>query len=349
MDVSHLPIELLQQILFYCTSVTDVVHMAAACHRFHKAFVASQKLAILHQVAEAEFGPLEDATQLVTHNDSQPINCHRNVPFSLALLKQIIVVGRIATRWEEIYPVMKWNHNSEDRRVLSNVERWRLRRAIYRIWLYNKAFHSRNFPRSSRNHPTVVRKRAELFRGWSLYALAEIEDVRRIIRDVLQNHVCPSNFTIQREYHKRFPDNDQPLLFNIHINYPPPSAPSPSQFQQYFHAVHQITPSNRSHNKYTAVPHAEIGAEGWGDEIPHYYVVEDMMKLDPSQVLWLRDNAPLKGQVERFVRGLGEWFENNGETLGETLEWKVEQAGVYLEDFQHELEDESYGVARDER
>lgn len=79
--------------------------------------------------------------------------------------------------------------------------------------------------------------------------------------------------------------------------------------------------------------------EGWGDEISQYYVVEDMSKCDPGQLLWLFEtvlgtgdesfeggwggcNAGFmgsKGMVEQFVMGLGEWFENNGETLVETV------------------------------
>ena len=52
-----------------------------------------------------------------------------------------------------------------------------------------------------------------------------------------------------------------------------------------------------------------------------------MLKLDPGQIVWLREHAPAKGMVEAFVRGLGEWFENNGETFAQTVEWVVAERG----------------------
>ncbi len=89
--------------------------------------------------------------------------------------------------------------------------------------------------------------------------------------------------------------------------------------------------------------------EGWGDEISQYYVVEDMLKLNPGQLMYLlagvngqigSHHASLgaghdglvgaKGLVEQFAAGLGEWFENNGETLKETIGRVVEDRG---EDF----------------
>ncbi len=56
-----------------------------------------------------------------------------------------------------------------------------------------------------------------------------------------------------------------------------------------------------------------------------------MLKLDPAQILWLRQNTFSKGQVEAFVKGLGDWFENNGETFGQTLEFVVGERGGLVE------------------
>lgn len=74
-----------------------------------------------------------------------------------------------------------------------------------------------------------------------------------------------------------------------------------------------------------STPYHEPGGEGWGDDIPHYYVVEDMQKLDPGQIIWLKENAPLKGMVESYINGKGDWFKNNGETFGQTLEWVLQE------------------------
>ena len=339
-----LPTELLQHVFRSCSAVPDVLNLASTCHRLHRTFNASQKLSILAHATEAQFGPLEDAVQLVTHNSSQAAHVVRHVPFSLSLLQQILVAGRVASRWEDIYPVKKWKYNFEHRRLLTDRERRRLRRAVYRLWLYDEAFHNRAYPRTSRLQRGIVLERTELLHNWSTSELAEIEDIRLVLREVLQNHVCPSNGTIQRKFRKRHPEAEQQLMFNIHLNYPPP----PTQFQQHFHSTHQVTSANKYYNKYSLVAQHELGAEGWGDEIPHYYVVEDMLKLDPGQILWLRDNAPLKGQVEMFVKGLGDWFEDNGETLGQTLAWVVGERGGDVEELKESIELHELGIVQED-
>ncbi len=344
MQFEDLATELVLQIFRSCTSVPDVLNLTATCSRFHKVFGASQKLPILFQAAEAQFGPLQDAIQLVTHNASQPAHLLRNVPFSLALLKQILKVGYVAKKWEDIYPLKKWKHDFQDRRLLSNDERYHLRRAIYRLWLYTSAFHNRSHPRNTRMLPYVVQDRAELLHSWNTAELAEIEDVRGVLRDVLQNHICPSNGTIQRKFRKRFPETDSQLLFNIHLNYPPP----PSAFEVHFHTSRHATADNKYLPKYQSTAYHDPGSEGWGDEIPHYYVVEDMLKLDPGQIIWLRENAPLKGMVEAFVKGLGEWFENNGETFGQTLEWVIVQRGGNAEELRESIRTGAMGIAVDD-
>lgn len=93
-------------------------------------------------------------------------------------------------------------------------------------------------------------------------------------------------------------------------------------------------------------PSHDMGAEGWGDDISHYYVIEDYMKLDPEQVLWLREHAPLKGMVEGYVRLLGSWFENNGATLGQTVDWVLEERGESGVEFKERIDAGGMGVAR---
>ena len=118
--------------------------------------------------------------------------------------------------------------------------------------------------------------------------------------------------------------------------------------------MHQVSSSPRTFfpdgMKYQATAFHEPGAEGWGDEIPHYYVVEDMLKLDPGQVMYLRENAPLKGMVQAFLQALGSggWFENNGETFGQTLEWVARERGDVIEDLRDAVEEGELGIVRSE-
>jgi F-box domain len=335
MQFHQLPNELVQKIFRSCSSIDDVFNLASTCHRFHKVSLhSSQKLIILSKAAEAQFGPLQDAIQVVTHNKSQAVHLMRDVPISIALLKQITRIGRVANRYEDIYPSKKWKHRYDERRLLSTEERYRLRRAIYRIWLYDKAFHNSYHPRESRNDPIVTYDRMRLLFNWDTRALAEIEDVRFIMRDLLENQICPSNGTIMRKFRKRFPDSrGHQLLFNIQI-----------KSEGVIRSHVQVTPANKAYTKFHPGTHYELGAEGWGDEIPHYYVVEDMLKLDPGQILWLRDNAPLKGQVKDFVGDLGDWFDNNGETFAQTLGKVVVERGGDWEDFKDGINDGEGGI-----
>lgn len=333
--------ELVAHIFSSCDSIADVTNLSSTCRRFHNVFVSSRRLPILASAADAEYGPLEDVFQLVTQNASQPPHIMRFVPLSDALLKQAVSVGRVAKQWEDLYPLKRWKEAPEDRRLLSTTESRTFRRALYRLWLYSAAFHNAAHPRYSRLQPLVLRERAELLHNWTNEELAEIEDVRQIIREMLRHKICPSNGTIQRKFRKRHPGANHQLCFNVHLNYPPPLTTAMPDIYQYRQTI-----QNDKMHKFRSTPTHDPGFEGWGDDIQHYYIVEDMLKLDPAQVLWLRDNAPLKVQVEKYVKGLGEWFDNNGETFGETVEWVLKARGEDIADFRADLKDGITGIAK---
>ncbi|OJJ43236.1 hypothetical protein ASPZODRAFT_154709 [Penicilliopsis zonata CBS 506.65] len=360
MMLAFLPPELLLQVFASCVSVLDVLNLAATSRHLRRVFqAASNRIPILMNVAEVEFGPVQDIIQLVTHNDSQPVHILREPPISDALLRQVVEFGRVAQRWEEMYPFKKWKVDFENRRSLGQLERFRLRRAVYRLWLYHRAFHVEAYDRFSRDRRHVVVDRARLLHNWTTGELAEIEDLRKIIHEVIENNICPSNGTIRRKFRKRFPETShQPL--NIHLNYPltTPSLTNglfaPSTEQHFFTAHPPPGPENdsfkrcfRFHTPISNDPGTDVWP-GWGDDIPHYYLVQDMMKLDPSQVLWLRSHAPLKDQVEAYVRTLGDWFRDNGETFGDTLRFVLEQRGENADEVHLMIDDRVLGIVQDD-
>lgn len=365
MNLLDLPTELLLQIFRSCTAISDVLHFASANRRLRRIFASSSKIPILMDVASVEFGPTHDIIQIITQNASQPAHLARGASLSDALLKQVVQIGRVAQKWEAIYPLKKWKSDYANRRVLTDDERFRLRRAIYRLWLYNRAFHTNQYDRFSRRLRSVVIERAQLLHNWSSWELAEIEDVRMVIQDVVQNHICPSNGSIQRKFHKRYPENTNPLSFNIHLNYPPerPNLSKGSYFgllenensnsdqifnNHYHNNITSSTAAKSSSSTFAAKLRSDLfhdpGQEGWGDEIPHYYIVQDMLKLDPAQVLWLRDHAPLKEHVEAYVHSLGEWFRNNGETFVDTLLWVMKERGEDPEELKIAIEECEMGI-----
>jgi hypothetical protein len=349
--------ELVTQVFFSCSTIPDVLALSCTCHRFRKIYASSQKLAILETAAEAQFGPLRDLTQLLTQNSSQPAHIARDVSFQGALLRQIMRAGRVAEKWCNIYPFKKWKYNYESRRLLTGEELYRLRRAIYRSWLYTRAFHNANTPRGLRSAPWMLQKRAALLHNWNMSELAEIADVNAVIREVVHSNICPSNGAIRRKFQKRHPDSHDPLLFNIHLNYPlsnpaQPRNPFDAQYTitnsshaSHFHSTSNYT-SRYAPSKFSLLPNHEIGAEGWGDD--NYYVIEDMLKLDPEQIIFLKENAPLKGMVEGYVKGLGDWFENNGETWVQTLEFVLAERGEDVGDFMGAIAEGHMGVAVNE-
>ncbi|EED21652.1 F-box domain protein [Talaromyces stipitatus ATCC 10500] len=352
-------------------SISDVVNLASTNRRLRQVFASSSRVTILMNVADAEFGPIHDIIQLITQNASQPAHLIRSASQSDALLKQVVRIGRVAQKWEVIYPLKKWKSDYENRRLLTDEERFRLRRAIYRLWLYNRAFHTSQYDRFSRRLRPVVVERSQLLHNWSTSELAEIEDVRMVIQDVVQNHICPSNGSIQRKFHKRYPENPNPLSFNIHLNYRPErsnlstgsyfglleNSSAISNYDSLFHnhyhssnASSSLSPWSKpsSSSTFAAKLRTDLfhdpGQEGWGDEIPHYYVVQDMLKLDPGEVLWLRDHAPLKEDVESYVHSLGDWFRNNGETFVDTLLWVMNERGEDVEGLKIAVEDCEMGI-----
>ena len=334
-----LPAETVTQIFLHAPTVSSALALSSTCHYFRKVYTSSKKLIILSQAVETQYGPLHDAIQLITHNSSQPAQLVRSAPLSEALVRSVVQVGQTAARWEELYPFKKWKSDFQNRRLLTDKERYLVRRALYRLWLFTRAFHTRTYSRMIRGSTESMRERAALLHNFNTDELSEMLDVHNVLRDTVGSNVCPSNGTIRRKFQKRFPESNYQLLFNIHLNYPPPSSFVPSG---YYHSSANM--ESKFHNKFTPSRHHEPGAEGWGDDILHYYVVEDMLKLDPEQILYLKDNCPYKAQVEGFTQNLGEWFTNNGETFCQTLGHVIYQRGGEMEELREAVRDGEAGV-----
>jgi hypothetical protein len=333
-----LPTEIITQVFLSLPSVDSAIALSSTCHHFRHVYRSSKRLLILTQAAEREFGPLNDITQILTQNPSQPAHIRRDVPISDALIKQIVSTGRVAQKYEEIYPFKKWKTDFASRRSLTSAERYNFRRALYRLWLFDSAFHNSSHVRFARSLPETMRERAALLHNFHSDELAEMLDVHLILRDVVANNVCPSNGRIRQKFHKRYPDSNHQLLFNIHLNYPPTSFVPDSEY------YNSNLASSKYHAKLTPSRFHEPGAEGWGDDIGHYYVVEDMMKLDPGQILLLKEHFPLKSQVEAYVATLGEYFVNNGETFSETVGFVIRQRGGDMAELKSAVEDGEAGI-----
>ncbi len=302
-------------ILRSCNSIADVVSLSGTCRRIHSMLSKSQKTLILYQVAEIEFGPLHDALQLLTLNNSQPAHFTRDPPPSDSLLRQIIKVGRVAKRWEDIYPFCKWESDYADRRLLSGDERYRLRRAVYRYWLYTHAFHTPAYPRTSRHIPQLVVQRTQLLQRWSTRELFEIDDFQVTLRALISSRIYPSGSTY---YTMCYGENG-------YLQTSSAKRPLTTAAQDLFHTSRDVHGADGQDGYFIE------NSMGWGDPITQYYIVEDLLKLDPGAILWLYDH-PQNWQVEGYLDSLGEWFCNNGDTFSETLACVLQRRDIDLTD-----------------
>ncbi|KAF2857165.1 hypothetical protein K470DRAFT_261054 [Piedraia hortae CBS 480.64] len=300
-----LPNELLSRIYHLLPTARSALSLSLASHFFRSIFLR-QQLTILATIIDRECGPFEDIIQLITLNESVPVHARRSAPLSLSLLKQAYDVGRVALRWEELYPFKKWRNEYASRRLLRRDERLALRRAVYRLWTYAKAFHNQHHVRTMRNHVDYVEERAKLLRAWDTQQLAHMYDLfENVLKETVRWNVCPSNGRLLAK-----------------------SLPCHYRCRLWTH-------------------HDELLLQGWGDEITHYYVVEDMMKLDPQQILFLSDSRLSRRGVEAYIKTAcqGEWFGNNGETFSETLAHVLSQRGEDIGEVKRAIDDGMLGIA----
>lgn len=351
MALSNLPNEITVQILQSCSSISDVLALAATCRHLRTVLNSpSNRLTTLYEVAEAQFGPLEEAIRVLTFNDSQPAHVVRPTPpRSLPLLEQILELGHVANAWADMYPMKKWRkEESVLRRLLTPMERRHLRRACYRIALYSLAYHTQDYPTTTRRSPAIIRERAALIRPWSTRELAEMMDLQAVLRRTIQSSIAPSNQKVAKIQQRKHRDC---FAFQQAKN---PRSKVLMQYGHYLAPLSQIPKFVRAQEDIYGT------SQGWGDEDVHCYVLDDMLKLTPSQLMDLFSTVVTtagsyqlgkytKEWVEAFVYqvdGGDGWFEHNGQTLGETIQGVIEDRGDEIADVQKGIDDGWFGIAQ---
>ena len=331
--LENFPSELILHIYSSCSSVEDVLNLSLTCRRLHHLLPTSQRLSILFSIMENEAGPIFDIVQFLTLNSSQPAHIPRQPSPSLALLQQVISVSRVARKWEEYYPQAKWQDNFTERRALNTKERFRLRRAIYRLWLFSRAFHNTLHTRQSRLQVTFIEERSRLVRNWSTEEIAEMEDFRNVMRIVLRS-------TYERDVKPQF--ELLPSFLRPHYNHP---SVTTGMFHSSYDAC-EIPETRVLHTQYLSCSTLGYTCEPEMNQISQYYVLEDLMKLDPGEVMWLQENSSLDWPVQVCLQclGKGEWFENNGETLGHTIQKVLSDRGEDVQEIRERIGKGDLGV-----
>ena len=217
MSITQLSTEILQKIYEYAT-VKDVIHLAQTSKKNYRAFLG-RRLNILELAMYNSYSPLPELVKLVVANEPDKTRkllsteLRRNatinriieiqgVPkLSMELIIKMVRYGKIADRWSEIYPRVRWRHNSINRRFLRPHEQERLRGAIYRYWTYNAVFHDQLFiyydpdlPRS-RDDP-----RLRLLRTYSTIELVQLTEYIDKMQQIIQVDLYPSNSMVHSQY-----------------------------------------------------------------------------------------------------------------------------------------------------
>ncbi len=299
-------------------------------------------------IAERVWGPLEDVYQLLTYNHTQPVHIKRVPVLSFSLLTQVARVGRVAISYQAIYTKFKWDGvNVHLRRELTSREEYALRRAIYRLWLYAKAFHTDLSSRTMRLNPALVADRCQLLRTWSTDELIELEDVRSVIEFLAAAELCPTDGEV---YWKRGGEQ-WPGGVRYKSQSPGSSYSSHSSIQDVFYdSRHETVNADNLVQYLPASQRREQSMDGWGDQIDQYHLLKSLLKLTPAEILWLYENAITKQDIEYFIAEKigGGWFWNNGETLVHTWILVLYSRGIDVEDTRNKIAMGLVGVSVDQ-
>jgi hypothetical protein len=304
-SLTELPMELIQKIYHECSDIKSIVYLSATSRKFRAAYNGSQKLVILEKVLERQFGPLHDAVQVVTYNASQPAHIPRSPAMSMALAQQVATIGYVAQKWVSLYPLMRWRDQSEYRRTLRSHEGFRFRRAMYRIWLYGKAFHNSDYlePVRALPRPHSRDERMTFLRRLHDDEIMELAELHDILHDMLYHDLCPSNAQIQQRANQGFP-GQAPLYFGSYETYPAHLSYA-SPLQKVAHRM-----------DFTR----DIVGEAWGSRDVQYSLVRDILKLEPDELLHFREKLNNKTERVIYLTKLHESFHQNPSTLREAIE-----------------------------
>lgn len=106
-----------------------------------------------------------------------------------SLLKYCLVVRR----WEALFPQLHWFEVPENCRQLDESEKFKLRRALYRWWLYAFYFHGElPRPRIGQPEPFVNDVRTSQMRLYPTRELMEMKDLFASVKGLIRHYIYPN-------------------------------------------------------------------------------------------------------------------------------------------------------------
>ncbi|KAK6583589.1 hypothetical protein PZA11_003319 [Diplocarpon coronariae] len=224
MSLATLSIELIQKILDL-SELPDLLALARASRTIYRAFLG-RRMHLLAQGLHNSYSPLPALLQLVLANEPdrsrRPIGTEMRIDTLLARIvavgpspklgldhmKKMVAYGKIADRWTELYPRLRWRVGSDNRRLLHPHEKHRLRKAIYHHWTYTTLFHSRTYTQYSPYPPSPASfddPRHRLLRTYSTAEHIQLSEFLAHVEQLVESDLYPSNSIVQDHYSHALP------------------------------------------------------------------------------------------------------------------------------------------------
>ncbi|KAI9651067.1 hypothetical protein NHQ30_001104 [Ciborinia camelliae] len=300
MSITNLSTELLQTIYEY-SDLIDILHLSQTSKKNYNA-LRGRYMPILRQVLDDTYGPIPSLVQLVIINESKKIHnvigtgIRRNIALdrilqvpdephlSTQLMGKMVKFGRVASRWVEIFPQFRWRVDYRNRRFLEPHEQKRLRKAIYHYWTYGSLFHDELYTQFNPDSPSDPESPTPF---WLANSSEDTTDPRlRLIQ---------SYTTIEIVQLKEFL---QHVVKLIEIDLYPSDSIVQAQHNFTSQAVEKIA---------------------WGDGDQYPYLVKDLLKYTPLDLVYLYDQTSTKSERAEYMFGKGIGFSNTPATLDQAI------------------------------
>jgi len=224
MSINDLSTEILQKIFEY-TELQDLLHLAQTSKWNHRAYLG-RRMHLLERAMHNSYSPLPSLLKLTISNEPdksrRPIGTElrvnlllnrillvgTNPKLTLEMIKKMVHYGKIADRWTELYPRLRWRFASDNRRLLHPQEKERLRGAIYHHWTYTTLFHSRSFTNYSPDPPSPAvldDPRHRLLRTYSTIQHIQLSEYLSHIEHLVELDLYPSYSVVLDHYSHALP------------------------------------------------------------------------------------------------------------------------------------------------
>jgi hypothetical protein len=224
MSITDLSTELLQKIFEY-SELQDLLHLAQTSKRNYRAYLG-RRMPLLEHGLHNSYSPLPSLLKLTLANEPAPsrrpigtelrisllLNRITSLPatpkLTLENMKKMVSYGKIADRWTELYPRLRWRFGSDNRRLLKSQEKERLRGAVYNHWIYTTLFHSRTFTNYAPDPPSPVSlddPRHRFLRTLSTVQQIQLSEYLAHVETLVELDLYPSYSVVLEQYPHSLP------------------------------------------------------------------------------------------------------------------------------------------------